>query len=291
MATTKQSCPFLGLRNDPDSFDAYASQDNLCFKKKPSFMVRMEHQQTYCLTEHFQICPVFLAQGMNRVSPDLIEPDRILSERIRRVVIWSLVIMLIAIAVGMALFFQDNLRKWLRPLQTRQLPAPSYAAPAVFSSPQPTDPYQPGMISQPAFLANPRTPEPSPSDTAVPDANYPLGSSGNLVIHEILAGESLDYLANKYLTTVDAIRDINPQMKVPLWTGEMIVIPQDINDTSLLPVFETIYLSELMPLQSITKEYNIDVKLLKRYNSRIIITRQNQEIILGEQWVLLPRPR
>lgn len=254
-------------------------------------MIRIEHQESVCLKGSFESCPVFLAQGKLRVPVELVEPDLNRKTRILRATFWALVGLLLVVAAGMTYYFRDNLQSWINPPGTILQALTPYAAPSVFASPQPTDSYQPGMLSQPPFLANTRTPGPQPSDTAIPDIRNPLEERGSLVIHEILEGESLDYLANQYKTTVEAIRDINANLNIPLWAGEMMVIPQGIKDTSLLPVFETAYISQKKSLKNLAQEYNVEVKLLKLYNSSVIITSRDQEIILGEQWVLLPRPR
>lgn len=286
----QQSCPFIGLRNDPDSYVSFASMGNTCFRQNPPFLIQIEHQETCCLTNKFQGCPVFQAQGKLPVPKELIEPDLIRKLRLMRIANWLLVGLLITISAGLIFYFRADLQTWLDPTHALVQPVTTYAAPTLFAPPQPTDAYQPGMLSQPAFLATPRAPEPTPRNTAVPDINYPT-ESGNLVVHEILAGESLEFLANQYKTTIEAIRDININLKSPLWVGDMIVLPEGMRETASLPLFETIYLPEKKSVKTIAKENNVDVKLLKQFNSRIIISKQDQDIILGDQWVLLPRPR
>ena len=53
------SCPFLGLKNDPETLTNYASEENHCHCKSRPRFVQLDHQQMYCLFEYAQ-CPIYL---------------------------------------------------------------------------------------------------------------------------------------------------------------------------------------------------------------------------------------
>lgn len=53
------TCPFLGLKEDPETLTNYASEDNFCHCKGHARAVPLDYQQMTCLF-NYGGCPVFL---------------------------------------------------------------------------------------------------------------------------------------------------------------------------------------------------------------------------------------
>jgi len=54
-----QICPFLGLRDDADTANEFASRGNYCYHAQPVAGVQTNHQSEFCLTARHVHCPVF----------------------------------------------------------------------------------------------------------------------------------------------------------------------------------------------------------------------------------------
>lgn len=53
------TCPFLGLKDDPETLTNYASEDNFCHCKSNPRAIPLDYQQMTCLFSYTR-CPVFL---------------------------------------------------------------------------------------------------------------------------------------------------------------------------------------------------------------------------------------
>ncbi|NUM44925.1 MAG: hypothetical protein HUU38_09480 [Anaerolineales bacterium] len=53
------TCPFLGLKNDPETLTNFASEDNFCHCNGHPRTMPLDHQQMFCLFGYTQ-CPIFL---------------------------------------------------------------------------------------------------------------------------------------------------------------------------------------------------------------------------------------
>ena len=61
------SCPFLGLKDDPQTMTNYASEDNFCHCKKRPQLIPLDHQQMTCLFD-YTCCPIFLRRVVAEVN-------------------------------------------------------------------------------------------------------------------------------------------------------------------------------------------------------------------------------
>lgn len=55
-----KNCPFLGMANDPATNTSFPSLWNHCHHVKPVEIVKLNHQNDYCLSEKHIECPVYL---------------------------------------------------------------------------------------------------------------------------------------------------------------------------------------------------------------------------------------
>jgi LysM repeat protein len=64
------TCPFLGLKDDPETHLAFPSLRNCCRRVHPVEPVSLEHQSTHCLGMNYTHCPV-LSYDVTKPSPDV----------------------------------------------------------------------------------------------------------------------------------------------------------------------------------------------------------------------------
>jgi LysM repeat protein len=53
-----KACPHIGLPDDPETFQAYPSDANICHRARPPATPNFNHQSSYCLTISFGHCPM-----------------------------------------------------------------------------------------------------------------------------------------------------------------------------------------------------------------------------------------
>jgi tetratricopeptide (TPR) repeat protein len=58
----ERNCPFVGMREDPETLAAYPSMMNLCLHQKPHKQVDFSHQAKFCLSESHVNCPVYIGE-------------------------------------------------------------------------------------------------------------------------------------------------------------------------------------------------------------------------------------
>ena len=58
-----ESCPYLGLHDDPRTSLAYPSVWNYCYRADPPASVIPSHQVTTCINREYVNCPVYLAEA------------------------------------------------------------------------------------------------------------------------------------------------------------------------------------------------------------------------------------
>ena len=71
MAETLRDCPFLGMRHDSQTKTSFPSTLNCCHHAKPVAVVELSHQQVFCLTGKYTICPVFLQDKKGALPREL----------------------------------------------------------------------------------------------------------------------------------------------------------------------------------------------------------------------------
>ena len=78
---------------------------------------------------------------------------------------------------------------------------------------------------------------------------YPLESpfdsvNSQFLFHEVVAGESMILLTERYETTQSEIEAVNYFLPSPLWADYVIIIPLNITTIDVLPLFEPVLLDE-----------------------------------------------
>lgn len=73
-----EACPFIGLEDDPSTRLLFASPVACCHRADPVDAVDLGHQQAYCLTAVYKLCPVFIRPEWDPLPVELAyhEPER-----------------------------------------------------------------------------------------------------------------------------------------------------------------------------------------------------------------------
>jgi hypothetical protein len=149
------ACPFIGLEDDPDTRFLFASPAACCHRADPVSAIDLGHQQTYCLTSVYTLCPVFMRVEWSPLPVALAYHDRV-SRPSKRGWLWLVIGLVIVGLMFGAWFVWDNGR-FSAPVE----PEPEDAMPIVVIAPSKTPTFTPTVVESPTSL---------PTKTAVPSA-------------------------------------------------------------------------------------------------------------------------
>jgi LysM repeat protein len=231
-------CPFLGLKDDPETHHAFPSPRNCCRRARPIEPVSLEHQSTHCLCMNYVRCSV-LANSLSIPLPEELKATESSRKRNFIGVAISVVLLIILVVVAWR-------QSWF--LARSAAPAPTKtelnAAPSVINTPISTS-----KIAIPNVLTNSQktstlipslTPFTSPSLTVAPttiiientQTTIPLATDticappSGWVIYIVQANDSLSYLGLKFGVTVAELQQANCMgSSVIIYTGQKLYVP------------------------------------------------------------------
>jgi len=111
----------------------------------------------------------------------------------------------------------------------------------------------------------------------------PIGMEHPLIIHRVFSGESLTSIPAQFGTTIEAIQQVNFNLKFPLLVGSLIIIPVNQTDVSGFLAFEAFMVEKDIPVEDLAQQLMIDPALLKYYNDL-----QDGQVLISDEWVLVP---
>lgn len=154
---------------------------------------------------------------------------------------------------------------------------PGLNLPLILPTPSPT-----AQLPTAALTPFEPTPSPQPTQTPEPTATVaivfparstpraidtPFGSDPGLIIHRLQEGEGYILLAEKFGTSVEAIKAINFELPESLWVNTILVIPLNTDDVSDLPQFSVREITTAnMTIEQYADRMQIDPNILKKYN-------------------------
>jgi len=97
--------------------------------------------------------------------------------------------------------------------------------------------------------------------------NLPYDGTLNEILYTVKSGDSLASIAQKYGTTVDAIKDINGKTTNIVSVGEELIIPRGTGSVSTTTKYDTYTVKRGDSLYSIANRYNTSVAELKSLNN------------------------
>ena len=141
-----QTCPYLGLIDDPNTSANFPSSINACHAVKPPFVVDLDYQRSRCLRETHQDCPGFITGWEGGVPKTIRQSNKFVSKTIPKKFIW---IPLAAVLVAILIIGFTGL-------------IPGFSFPFINSKEQESEPIIPTRTITPTTLST-LTPTPQPS--------------------------------------------------------------------------------------------------------------------------------
>jgi len=282
-----QVCPFLGLGDDPETALSFPSAHNLCFHAKPALPVKLEFQRAYCLDINHTSCEEYNREPDNPLPSEL----RFIGGSGLRGKFWKagIWIILLAFVVVALVVWQVLSRGLLGPGKYNRLPEVTLQGISTSVGFQtPTIPSTQMQDTPTSTLFQTTTPTFfiitfAPTTATSHALETPIGVEYKLVIHRVLAGESIMSIANQYWTTVDAIQAINYNLPTPLRIDWLIIVPVNRTDIHGLPSFEAYEVKTDIAVRTLAQQLSIDPALLELYNGL-----GNNEFLNSGEWVLVP---
>jgi LysM repeat protein len=237
-------CPFLGLKDDPETHQAFPSLRNCCQRARPIEPVSLEHQSTHCLSLNYVRCAVLANSEIIPLPVDfqVMEPSR---KRYYIGAVISVVLIMILIVVGWR-------QSWFLAQSSAPTPMKTdlYSGTVVIPTPISTS-----RIAIPSVLTNtqkistlspnltPSSPVPSPTATPTPDAyptiiventqtTIPLATEticappSGWVTYVVQPNDSLFNLGLKFGVTVADLQEANCMgASVVIYAGQRLYVP------------------------------------------------------------------
>lgn len=287
-------CPYLGWCTDRDTFAAYPSEANCCHRGNSPAPVMLSHQASFCLSDAYSACPMYLQPEGGTFPKKLRRKTRLNTGWWR----WNgrrlklALIALVGVTIGIFFVFSFTMSgdEWRALLGATATPWPTFTLtpePTATPTSTPTATFTPTPTITPTFTPT-FTPTPSPTPV-IRALETPLGPKGQFIIHRVLPGEGWLTLAEHYHTSKEAIKAINPlPLNQTLWEGLIIVIPVGVTDPTELnlppleayPVSETIRVEDLLAKLGVT-----DSGLFEKLNAC-----GPDDLLHPGDWVLVPHP-
>lgn len=275
-------CPYLKHAGDHDTVVGYPSEINHCMKVKPSTSPKNEHQREYCLTEKYHVCQIFQLEKCDRE----IKNDIFGRQNIPRKTLLLASIFVLGVFLGLLLVFPDAFGIGGRFLNLNKSSKTQFSG-VVIAQVTMTPSLVFTETSTPTVTKT-ATPNP-PTDTPTPIfpryLETPIGLDTVYVIHQVVEGDSLIYLADIYSTTVDAIMAANDPLLMPIRDDSYLVIPYKQTDvTKIIPLTAYKIEFEEKSVMYIADRLGFEVEIVADLNAVPL----GHVFTVGE-WILLPK--
>jgi len=232
----KNSCPHLGLSDDPKTFSAYPSEWNVCHCVRPPSTPNFQHQESCCLSPEFTNCEIY--SGLSEKMPKDIQhisSGALISKKknLRIAIIFSIVAVLSisAFVVSNLLDFEISslFSKTSDTSQSDQMDLPK-STQTLFRSPTQTNPAE--------ISPTPTDPLPTPTESISPTPtevepvlalDTPIGDEYQFIIHRVEAQSiSINELSDSLLVPLDDLLLYNDlDTEHVLEQGEWLLIPRE----------------------------------------------------------------
>lgn len=111
-----------------------------------------------------------------------------------------------------------------------------------------------------------------------------IGTDYKFIIHQVTGGESLNQYAYQYGTSTGAILAVNHNLKTPVRSGMLVVIPDGFTDVSSLPSFDVYQVQEVsVTVEALAQVLGVNPSGLEYYNAISV-----GENLQSGDWVLVP---
>ncbi|NOY99954.1 MAG: hypothetical protein GXP40_12280 [Chloroflexi bacterium] len=273
-ANPNKRCPYLGMRDDPETALGFPSNWNYCHNAKPVAIPDLEHQRNACLTARHTACPVFCAEKRGSLPKDLRVPDPGMSGR--TIWRWAAAGVIAFFLIASGLIFSGY---WIPPPMGK-LPVPGWMSSATLEEPAIGTTTPVVETDTPRGNTTPDTPtaptgdaasatqtEPASTGNCAHPLETPIGTNRQFLLHRVTAGESMAMLAEDYETTEKAIGAVNYFLPSPLWSELVIVIPLSITDVDGLPSLRPVLIEEDdISLEELAQNFSVSSSELMEFN-------------------------
>lgn len=285
-------CPHLALKGDVESYAAFPSVINACHRGPYSITPKISHQNTFCLGQNFLNCPIFQNDPGKKFPRDLQYRHVRFPGRTNKFIVVGLFAILI-LSLGLFFIFREGIETesfWIFPKEYGPITSSSEEVIYIESStitPQIEDLFHSeftAVFTEALPTVTPTEPAQREIDPVLA-LDTPIGGEHHFLIHRVLEGESLQYLADLHKTTREAILAVNADMITPLWVDWIVVIPVNTEDVGKFPKFSAFQIKEEgITLVTIADKFEGSVEEMSLYNNI------DPEHILHEgEWILVPR--
>jgi hypothetical protein len=253
------TCPYLGVIDDPNTAMAYPSPHNSCFKIKPAQVPNKDHQSRFCLSSDFAPCPVYLSKG----KADEKKYHNIFSKQEKQIIHifrrYKFLVVLVLLVLLLVWVFSMEKLSIILPFTGRRISTtPTWVQPTIIFEETPV----------PTAMPIPFKPTPTYKQPEPRFIETPMGKNYMFIVHRVQPGESIASLAETYVTTADAIKAINYGMGDTLWEDKLVVVPFERSNMTDVPPM-TAYLVEVegITINQLAEELRIDLTTLSILNN------------------------
>lgn len=216
-------CPYVGIRDDPQTSLSFPSEGNACHRAIPVSGILAEHQKNYCLSENHIHCPVFLGQTNTPPQPVASPPAVTAGGWVKRIGLLVLLpLLLLTSGVVFASWWTSDGHNldftWLTPKSSGDDTHTSEGLPGFLGLPN-------GAASQGGSTATPFQPFASSGAVATPDQrNCPVPDGW--VVYIVKPTDSVSFLSLIFGISADQLRQANCLVEDTLLRpGEALYVP------------------------------------------------------------------
>jgi len=300
----EKTCPHLGLSHDPKSLMDYPCAQNICYQTNPPESPGEAHQKKHCLQPSYKACPLFSETSLKPMPKEIANTTR--HHRFHfNIFPWTMGVLFLiltgAFYYNWPLIEPNLIVPSLVP--TGEPPDVAVIIPVTGSSITeeptvemnltetttmiPTNTVVPTETIVPTETAtskptitntSTRTPEPPRA------LQTPFGVERQYLIHRVLGGETLEWIAKNHGTSIEAIRAANYDMPPVLWEDSLVVIPFNQTDIDgIIPM--TIYkvTGNEIGIETLAEEKQVNLMILCQVNDR-----PHSYVFSPGEWVLIP---
>ena len=298
----KELCPYFGLRHDRRTAMNYPSPQNFCHNVPPPAIPGVDYQSQFCLTAACTTCKLYVGNSRKRMPANIASAEGGNLQK-RRKLIWIPLVITLLLMVALAAWkiFSPNLI--IKPVAQQpvvldnatkmvatetQLASPLPEATVISA---PTKVQSVTITSTPTKSSTPTTTYTitlTPTPTRVLPLGHllevPFGRGQKYLLHQVVDPETIELLAERYMTSVDVIIRANNNLILPLTAGTVSIIPLNQTDVSAIIPLSAFRISTIgVTLQTFAQENGLNLDVLSALND----LAPEYQLQPGE-WVIAP---
>jgi len=285
-------CPHLALIVDAESYAAYPSSLNACYRGLHPATPRISHQTNYCLTPNYLNCSFYKKDQIDQFPKEIKLKSKVWSGKSKIFILAALFIIALSVIILVAILrggfqnrsvglFQTSTQFVSSPslqVETTAMPSGIHQKSITPEAEKLAQSTESGLITDTSFL-----PTVTKSDPVLA-LDTPIGGDQQFIIHRVIEGESLQYLADQYNTSSEEIIAVNQDLITPLWVGWAIVIPFNVTNFEGLPVFSAYLVDEDgISIKELSEKLDVSLDALVYYNNL-----DEEHILHQDEWLLIP---